>query len=226
MRLSPFAFSAPQSSSFRLDRRLDYMPINAGFGDPYDIGAALHLLVKAFKWVGAVQLGAVLAGERHVGQHVMLAGVHQVRQLGPAGADLLRDMAPGIASVLAIGLFERLPDRCRDNRMLAFGDMGEGIAHPVNPASLPGSFKDACNSSLQAGMGIADHELHAVKTTGFQRAKEVRPEGLRFGRANPEADDLAAAFRIGGHGDYGRHRDDPSALALLEIVRPEQPLAR
>ncbi|RAZ84244.1 hypothetical protein DDV93_12530 [Cereibacter johrii] len=31
MRLSPFAFSAPQSSSFRFDRRLDYMPIDAGF---------------------------------------------------------------------------------------------------------------------------------------------------------------------------------------------------
>ena len=38
-----------------------------------------------------------------------------------------------------------------------------------------------------------------------------------------ETDDFALAFGVGGHGDYGRHRDDPAALALLEVsrVQPE-----
>ena len=147
----------------------------------------------------------------------MLTGVHQVRQLGPAGADLFRDVAPSIASVLTVGLFERLPDRCRDHRMLAFGDVGESIAHPVNPAALPGCFEHTRDGGFEAGMGIADHKLHAVETAGLQRAQEVRPESFCFRRADTKANDFPAALGIGGHGDYGRNRDDPPALALLEI---------
>jgi hypothetical protein len=38
-----------------------------------------------------------------------------------------------------------------------------------------------------------------------------------------QADDLALAIGVGGHGDYHRHRDDAAALALLEVggVEPE-----
>ena len=36
-----------------------------------------------------------------------------------------------------------------------------------------------------------------------------------------QADDLALAFGVGGHGDYRRDRDDPAALALLEVGRVE-----
>jgi hypothetical protein len=43
-----------------------------------DIGAPLHLFVQAFDRVRGVQLGTVLAWEGHVGQHVVLAGVHEV----------------------------------------------------------------------------------------------------------------------------------------------------
>ena len=43
-----------------------------------------------------------------------------------------------------------------------------------------------------------------------------------------QADDLALAIGVGGHGDYSRHRDDAAALALLEVggIEPEvRPIA-
>jgi hypothetical protein len=55
---------------------------------PHDICATLHFLVQALDGVRAVQLGPVLAGEGHVGQHVVLAGVHEIGQLRPARAQL------------------------------------------------------------------------------------------------------------------------------------------
>ena len=33
-----------------------------------------------------------------------------------------------------------------------------------------------------------------------------------------QAYDLTLALGVHRHGDYGRHRDDPAALALLEVV--------
>ena len=38
-----------------------------------------------------------------------------------------------------------------------------------------------------------------------------------------KADDLPLALGVGGHGDYRRDRDDPAALALLEVgrIQPE-----
>jgi hypothetical protein len=41
-----------------------------------------------------VDLGAVLARKVHVGEHVVLGGVHQFGQLGDLGAELVGDAAP------------------------------------------------------------------------------------------------------------------------------------
>jgi hypothetical protein len=41
----------------------------------------------------------MLAREGHVGQHVVFAGVHQVGELGPAGAQLFGNLAPGFTSM-------------------------------------------------------------------------------------------------------------------------------
>ena len=70
--------------------------------DPDDVGAALHLLVETLDRVRAVQFGAVLAGEGHVGQDVVLALVHQIGQLGPARAELIGHAAPGLAGATAM----------------------------------------------------------------------------------------------------------------------------
>lgn len=128
--------------------------------------------------LGLCNLVRCWRGKRQVGQRVVFAprhghwarwrsdgSIHQVGPPGPAGADLLRGMAPGIASLPATGLSERLPDRFRAHPMPAFQDMGEGITHLVNPAVLlvraflgfsrnhALTLEDPCSGSLQASMG-------------------------------------------------------------------------
>jgi hypothetical protein len=51
-----------------------------------------------------VQLGAVLGRKGHVGEHVMLAVIHQRGKLGPARAQLVGDMPPGLMRRGGIGL--------------------------------------------------------------------------------------------------------------------------
>ena len=77
-----------------------------------------------------------------------------------------------------VGLLERLPDRGGDNGVLAVRDMSEGIAHPVNAAALPGCVEDARDCAFQAGMGVADHKLHAIEAPGLQAAKEGHDKRL------------------------------------------------
>lgn len=105
---------------------------------PDDIGAVLDLLVKTFVWVGAVQLGAVLSGEGHVGQNVVLAFVHQFGQLGPSRAELAGDAAPGFARGSAGGLVEGLADSGGNNDVK---DDSEARATPealiVHPNAMP-----------------------------------------------------------------------------------------
>lgn len=61
---------------------------------PNHLGAALDLAVEAFERVGGMDLGAVLLGKGHVGQHVLLGAVEQSAELGQLGADLICDLAP------------------------------------------------------------------------------------------------------------------------------------
>ena len=88
--------------------------------DPHDFGPAFHFLVQAFYGVCAVQFCAVLSGQYHVGQHVVLALVHEIRQLGPAAAaDLVGNTVLGFSSGYAVGLIEGLPDRGGNHGVLA-----------------------------------------------------------------------------------------------------------
>ena len=173
--------------------------------------------------IRAVQLGAVLAREGHIGQDVMLAGVHQVGELGPARAQLLGDLAPGLAGMGAIGLIEGLADRGRDDGVLAARDMGQRVAHPVNATPLPCRLEDTGDGGLEAGVGIADHQSDTAKAAGAQRAKELGPERLGLGRADAQTDDFPAPLGVGGHGDYGRDWHDAPALAHLQIggIQPD-----
>ena len=62
--------------------------------DADDVAAAFDLAVEAFEGVGRVDLGAMLGGEPHVGQHVGLGLVHEGRQPGHAGAGLVGPNTP------------------------------------------------------------------------------------------------------------------------------------
>jgi hypothetical protein len=45
--------------------------------DADDIGSALDLLIQPLQRIRRMQLGSMLCGEGHVGEHVMLGLVHQ-----------------------------------------------------------------------------------------------------------------------------------------------------
>ena len=102
--------------------------------------------------IGAVQLGAVLAREGHVGQDVVLAFIHELCQLGPSRAELVGDAAPGFSGLLTVGLVEGLPDRGGNDGVLAARDMRQGVAHPVNAAALPGCFEHAFDGRPEAAV--------------------------------------------------------------------------
>jgi hypothetical protein len=55
-----------------------------------------------------VQLGPVLGRESHVGQHVVLAVVHQRRELRPARAELVGHLPPEPVRALGVRLQEGL----------------------------------------------------------------------------------------------------------------------
>jgi hypothetical protein len=65
----------------------------ASFEDADDLGPALDLTVEPFERVLAVQLGAVLGWEGHVGENFRLGLVHQGCELWDLGAELVGDAA-------------------------------------------------------------------------------------------------------------------------------------
>jgi len=69
---------------------------------------------------------------------LVLAGVHEIGKLGPAGTQLFGDLVPCFARMFSVGLFEGLADRGGDDNVLAARDMGPRVAHPVNAAPSPG----------------------------------------------------------------------------------------
>src|SRR5690606_9428772 len=114
-------------------------------------------------------------------------------------------------------------DRGGDDSVLALGHVGQRVPHEVDAAALPGGAHDAGYSALEALMGIGDDQLHAREAAPDKVLQEVGPEDLGFRRPDMQADDLAPALGVDGHGDYCGNADDPPALAHLEIggIEPE-----
>lgn len=53
--------------------------------DADHVGASLDLAVQAFERIGRMQLGAMPGRERHIGQHILLGGIHELGWFGHAG---------------------------------------------------------------------------------------------------------------------------------------------
>jgi len=147
----------------------------------------------------------------------MLAVVHKVSEPWPAAPQLIGDVAPHLAGLDAVGLVEGLTDGGGHNGVLTLGDMGERVAHPMDATALPGGFEHARDRRLQAAMSVRDDQLDAGEAPRLERAQEVHPESLGLRWPEPQADDLSSSVGVGGHCDYGGNRDDPAALAGLEV---------
>ena len=119
--------------------------------DADHVCTALHFLVQALDGVRAVELRAVLGGEGHVGEDVVFRLVHQVRELRPAGAHLVGDMAPGLAGLGAIGLAEGLADGGGHDGVLAARDVGQRVAHPMDAGAVEEVGGDGGYSWRRAG---------------------------------------------------------------------------
>ena len=84
----------------------------------------------------------------------------------------------------------------------------------VHPAALPRGVEQLGDGGLEALVGIGDDQLDAAQAATGHALEEGGPEGLGLRRADVQADDLAPAIGVRGHGDYRRDRDDAAALAL------------
>ena len=73
--------------------------------------------------------------------------------------------------------------------------------------------------SLDALMGIRDHQLDAGEPTALELAQELDPEGLGLGGADRHAEHLAPAVGVDRDRDGHRDRDDAPGLAHLHVGR-------
>jgi hypothetical protein len=123
-------------------------PGDGGFvgEDADDVGAALDLAVEALDGVGAVQLGTVLLREGHVSEDVGLGLVHEPCQAIDVWAQLVGDAAPLLTGGLSIILRKRRGDEGGDDAATALAGVGQGVAHEVHPAALPGRCEDLRDS--------------------------------------------------------------------------------
>ena len=95
--------------------------------DADDVGPALDLAVDALDRIDRVQLGAMLPGEGHVGEHVMLGLVHDGGELGDLGPDLVGDRAPLGAGGLGRFLGEGGGDEGGDDAAAALAGMRQHV---------------------------------------------------------------------------------------------------
>jgi hypothetical protein len=71
-------------------------------------------------------------------------------------------------------------------------------------------------------VGIRDDQPDALQAAPDQPFEERRPECFRLGGTKAEADDLAPSVGVDRHRDYRCHRDDPTAVADLQMSRVQQ----
>ena len=97
--------------------------------------------------------------------------------------------------------------------------MGEGVAHGVDAAALPGGVHQLGDGRLNALMGVGDHQLHAAQAASAQLAQELGPEGFGLRGADVHAQNLTPAVRIDPDGDDHGDGDDAMVAAHLHIGR-------
>jgi hypothetical protein len=102
-------------------------------------------------------------------------------------------------------------------------DVGEQVAGEVDPAALvPSTLETAPQGLYEAGVLVADHELHPSQATALQAGEEARPERLVLAVADVDAQDLSGAVRGDASRDHDGHRQDlPGGVADVQVGRVE-----
>ncbi|KEQ02434.1 hypothetical protein GV68_21985 [Pseudorhizobium pelagicum] len=159
----------------------------------------------------------MLGRKGHACEHVSFGIVHEGTELGPSGTELVGDMPPCLYGIIVVGLDEGLADCSGNHGVLTLGNIGQCVAHRMDPASLPCCAENTGDGGLQALVSIRDDELDAGEPSAHQIAQKARPEWLGFRRANMPADDLPLPVGINSDSDYCRHGNGAPALAHLQI---------
>ena len=93
--------------------------------------------MEPFDRVCGVQFLAVLLGESHVGEDVVLGFVHENCQLGHLGPELVGDLTPLGLRAVGVLLGEGGGDEGGDDAPALAAGMGQQVAGEVHAASLP-----------------------------------------------------------------------------------------
>ena len=96
----------------------------------------------------------MLGWEAHIGEYVLLGGIHELGEFGDIRPELIGDLAP--LALGRVGRFMRVGggDERRDDTPAAIAGMGERIAGEVRAAALPDCAEHARYCRLDALMGI------------------------------------------------------------------------
>ena len=108
-------------------------------------------------------------------------------------------------------------DEGGDDAPSALSGMGQGIAHEVDPAALPGGGEHLRYGGLDAFMGIGDGELDAAQASPGQLSKKLSPDRLGLGCPDFYAEHLASAVGVHTHRDDDSNGDNTTAAPDLQI---------
>ena len=176
--------------------------------DADDLGAALDLAVERFERIGRVDFRPVSPWGSSCRPARRFRPVHQSGEFWHFGSELVGDLAPLDTGGFGIVLGKGGADKGGDDAAALLAGIGQGIAHEVHTAALPGGMQYPRDGGFQTLMCVRDHQLDAAQAATGERAQEVGPEGLRFGGADLHAQHLAAAVSVDRHRDDHRNRND------------------
>jgi hypothetical protein len=81
----------------------------------------------------------------------------------PAISDGVMRLSAAQAGLGPVGLQEGLALRSCRHALLGFGDISQGIAHPMHTAALPGSDKHLADRRFEPFMSVGDDQLDAAQ---------------------------------------------------------------
>jgi hypothetical protein len=144
----------------------------------------------------------VLSGECVEGEHVGLGLFEQRGDLRQPGLELGDGVAKSRAGFVAVAGGEDLANDGAQRVVLVLAGMAAKVAEEVHGAALPRRAEHLRQRCLQAGVPVADGQLHPNQAARNEAAQELAPERLGLRGADVEADDFAPPSLVNGMRDH------------------------